>query len=173
MKTVNELLDQLKEKQSIPSDYKLALYLGVAQGSVQNWRHGRSLPDQKAITRIASELALDADVLLLEIESQRAGNDFAKAAWMRIAQRLQAGIAHAGVAMLVAIVSIAGFAPNAEATALSGAKLLASVCILCKVTLRRWTRSLQALSLRKKIVGFVKGNHVQSADTDAAYLNAA
>lgn len=119
MKTVNQLLDQLKEKQKIQSDYKLALYLGVAQGSVQNWRHGRSLPDQKAITRIADELGMDADVLLLEIESQRAGNDFARAAWMRIAHRLQAGAVHVAMLLCVAIVSIAGYAPNAEATALS------------------------------------------------------
>ena len=107
MQTVNQLL------------YKLAFYLGVAPGSVKNWRHERSLPDSKTVTRIAEDLGLDADVLLLEIESQRAGNDFAKAAWMRIANRLQAGAVHVAVMMALAIVSIAGYAPNAGATALN------------------------------------------------------
>ncbi len=119
MKTVGQLLDSVKEKRQIGSDYKLAMFLGVAQGTVQNWRHGRSLPDQKAVTRIAYELGLDADVLLLQIESQRAATDYAKAAWLRIAQRLQAGAAHVAVLLAVAMVSIAGYAPNAEATALN------------------------------------------------------
>lgn len=119
MKTVNQLLDAIKAKHNLPSDYKLAMYLGVVPGSVKNWRHSRSLPESKVVERIAQELALDPDVLLLEIESQRAASDFAKAAWLRIAQRLQAGAAHVAVLLAVAMVSIAGYAPNAEATALN------------------------------------------------------
>lgn len=122
MKTVNQLLDAIKEKHRLPSDYKLAMYLGVVPGSVKNWRHGRSLPESKVVERIAQELGLDADVLLLEVESQRAASDFAKAAWLRIAQRLQSGAVHASVLVGVAMVSIAGYAPNAEATAMSPAE---------------------------------------------------
>ncbi len=123
MQTIDQLLDSLKDARNIPSDYKLALYLGVAQGSVQNWRHGRSLPDSKAVTRIAQELGLDTDVLLLQVESMRAGNEFAKAAWARIAERLQAGAAHLVMLMAVAIISIAGYAPNAGATVVSHSEL--------------------------------------------------
>lgn len=123
MQTIDQLLDALKEAKNIPSDYKLALYLGVAQGSVQNWRHGRSLPDSKAVTRIAEELGMDTDVLLLQIESMRAGNEFAKAAWARIAERLQAGATHLVMLIAVAMISIAGYAPNAGATVLTDAQV--------------------------------------------------
>lgn len=130
MQTVIKLLDAIKAKHNIPSDYKLAMYLEVSQGTVQNWRHGRSLPDQKAVTRIALELGLDPDVLLLQVESQRAATDYAKAAWLRIAQRLQAAGVHVGLLMIAAMVSIAGYAPNAEATALSPASENARVYIM-------------------------------------------
>ena len=131
MQTVNQLLDQVRARHKIASDYKLAFYLGVSQGTVQNWRHERSLPDSKAVSKIAHELGLDADILLLEIESQRAGNEFSKSVWMRIAHRLQTGLAHAGALMLLAVVSMAGYAPNAEATALLPSKIQTIVCILC------------------------------------------
>lgn len=172
MKTVNELLDQVKAKNAITSDYKLAFYLGVAPGSVKNWRHERSLPDSKTVTTIANDLGMDADVLLLEIESQRAGNDFAKAAWMRIAHRLQAGVVHAAVLMCLAIVSIAGYAPNAEAAALSFDKS-ASGSVYYVNLLTRFFRALRRRALAT-VTRFVQGiNHVQSADTDATHPHAA
>jgi transcriptional regulator with XRE-family HTH domain len=147
MQTVNELLDQVKARHGIASDYKLAFYLNVSQGTVQNWRHERSLPDSKAVTRIANELGLDVDVLLMEVESQRAGNDFTKAAWARIAYRLQSGASQAALVTIVAMVSMSGFSPNAEATALvpSPTKYTSY-----KVTLRR--ALFQALRKAKAIM---------------------
>lgn len=120
MQTVNQLLDAVKVKHKIPSDYKLAMYLGVAQATVQNWRHSRSLPDQKAVERLAVELGLDPDVLLLQVESQRAATDYARAAWLRIAHRLQAGAVHVAVLVAVCLVGFTS-SPNAEATVLSPA----------------------------------------------------
>lgn len=173
MQTVNELLDQLKTARGITSDYKLSLYLGVVQGAVQHWRHGRSLPDSKTVYRIASELGLDADILVLQIETQRASTDEAKAVWSRIAQRLQAGMVNAAVLMALAIVSIAGYAPNAEATALNTSKATSSSMYIMFSYLQALFRALRRAG-RATLVHFVQGiNHVQSADTDAAYPHAA
>jgi len=116
MRTISELLDQVKAARAIPSDYKLAMYLGVSQGTVQNWRHQRSLPDQRATAKIAAELQIDPDVLILEIEAQRAPSDFARLAWLRIAERLQAGTVHVALAFVVAFLALLGTSPNAHAT---------------------------------------------------------
>lgn len=167
MKTVNQLLDAIKAKHNLPSDYKLAMYLGVVPGSVKNWRHSRSLPESKVVERIAQELALDPDVLLLEIESQRAASDFAKAAWLRIAQRLQAGAVH--VAVLVAV-CLVGFTstPNAEASTLSAAASKDGRLYIMLSRIARYFRALRR-SVADTLGGFFGGNNVQSAHPDAAY----
>lgn len=172
MQSVIELLDAIKAGQKITSDYKLAMYLGVSQGTVQNWRHGRSLPDQKAVTRIALELGLDPDVLLLQVESQRAATDYAKSAWLRIAQRLEAGAAHVAVLVAVGLVSMVS-TPSAHAVVTSPAADLVRVCILCKVKATGLFRALRRAA-RSMVHRFAQGDaHVQSADTDAAILSPA
>lgn len=126
MKTISELLDQIKEKHDLKSDYKLALYMGIGGGNIANYRHGRSLPDENACEKIAAALGMDPDVLIAEMNATRAKSPEIRATWARIAQRLQAGMVHAAVLMALAIVSIAGYAPNAEATALNTSKATSS-----------------------------------------------
>lgn len=120
MQTVNSLLDAVKAKHQIPSDYKLAFFLEVAPGSVKNWRHERSLPDSKTVAKIARELALDPDVLMLQIEAQRAATEHTRAAWLRIAQRLQSGAVHLVALVAVALVGIVS-SPSAHAVVTSPA----------------------------------------------------
>jgi transcriptional regulator with XRE-family HTH domain len=119
MKTISELLDLIKEKHGLKSDYKLALYMGIGGGNIANYRHGRSLPDENACEKIAAALGMDPDVLIAEMNATRAKSPEIRATWARIAHRLQAGMVHAAVMLCLAIVSLAGYAPNAEATALS------------------------------------------------------
>lgn len=120
MQTVNQLLDTIKAKHGLPSDYKLAAYLGVVPGSVKNWRHERSLPDSKTVAKIAAELGLDADVLMLQVEAQRAATEHTRAAWLRIAQRLQAGAVHLVALVVVGLVGIVS-TPSAHAVVTSPA----------------------------------------------------
>jgi transcriptional regulator with XRE-family HTH domain len=122
MKTVDELLDAVKARHKIGSDYKLAQFLGMTDSAIRNYRHKRSLPDEVACVKIAQALEIDGDVLAAQIQSQRARDDETKAFWQRLAVRLQSGAVHASVLVGVAMVSIAGYAPNAEATALSPAE---------------------------------------------------
>lgn len=170
MQTVNQLLDAVKAKRQIPSDYKLAMYLGVAQATVQNWRHSRSLPDQRALERLAVELGMDPDVLILQVESQRAANESARLAWLRIAQRLQAGAAQLAVLVVVGLVSIVS-TPSAHATVTSPAALKGGslYIMLSKV----WASFARGLRLRAIFAAFFGRNDVQSADTDAALFHAA
>lgn len=131
MKTVDELLDAVKARHKITSDYKLAQFLGMTDSAIRNYRHKRSLPDEVACVKIAQAIDLDGDVLAAEIQSMRARDDETKNFWKRLAVRLETGMVHAVITLVLAIVSIAGYAPNAEATALFPSKLQSSVCILC------------------------------------------
>lgn len=126
MRSVNQLLDDLKSAKEIGSDYKLSMYLGVVPGSVKNWRHGRSLPDSRATTRIANELGIDPDVLLLEIEAQRAPSEFAKDAWLRIAERLQGGAVHSALLAILVVLGFITTPPNAYAVVTSPATISAA-----------------------------------------------
>lgn len=122
MQTVDGLLDAVKTRHGISSDYKLAQFLKMTQNSISNYRHGRSRPDDKTLAKLAKLGNIDLseiDLLAAQLQAERATNDDAKLLWQRIAHRLQAGMVHASVLMALAIISIAGYAPNAEATALS------------------------------------------------------
>lgn len=119
MQTVDQLLDAVKTRHKIGSDYKLAQFLGMTDSAIRNYRHKRSLPDEVACVKIAQALDLDGDVLAAQIQAQRARDTDTKAFWQRLAARLETGASHVGLLMIAAMVSIAGYAPNAEATALS------------------------------------------------------
>ncbi|MDP1688037.1 hypothetical protein [Hydrogenophaga sp.] len=113
---IDQLLDQIKARHAIGSDYKLAAYLGVVPGAVKHWRHGRSLPDPSTAALIADELEMDAELLVAELEIHRAQNEKTRAIWERMAARLQAGTVHSSA--LFAILVVLGFItspPNAHA----------------------------------------------------------
>lgn len=123
MKTVDQLLDAVKAEHKIGSDYKLAQFLGMTDGAIRNYRHKRSMPDEVACVKIANALGMDGDVLAAQMQSQRARDDETKTFWKRVAHRLEFGAAHLVMFICVAIVSIAGYAPNAGATVLTDAQV--------------------------------------------------
>lgn len=114
---INGLLDRIKSEYHIGSDYKLAQFLGVVNGSIRHYRHGRSLPDLRVTERIAFQLGIDPDVLWASFQAQRATDEHAAETWTRIARRLrEAG--HAAVMTLAGLAVVLGFIstpPNAEA----------------------------------------------------------
>ncbi len=105
---INGLLDQIKADYHIGSDYKLAQFLGIVNGSIRHYRHGRSLPDLRVTERIAFQLKLDPDVLWAHFQAQRSTDAHAAETWTRIARRLrEAG--HAAVMTLVGMAVLMGF----------------------------------------------------------------
>lgn len=123
MKTVDQLLDAVKAEHKIGSDYKLAQFLGMTDGAIRNYRHKRSMPDEVACVKIATALGMDGDVLAAQMQSQRARDEETKAFWKRLAHRLEAGAVHLVMLMAVAMITIAGYAPNAGATVLTDAQV--------------------------------------------------
>lgn len=132
METVDDLLDAVKQKHGIKSDYKLAAFTGKTVNTIANYRHGRSRPDDATLFQLAQLAEVKPDemyILAARFQADRAANDDMRGLWLGIAKRLQAGFANAEIMVLVAILSIAApalitgffgfFAPN--------------VCILCLI----------------------------------------
>jgi hypothetical protein len=94
------LLDKAKDIHSLKSDYKLALVMGVQQSSLRNYRTGKTLPDERVISKICELTGDDPAILLIQIEAERAKTDEARALWSSIARRLSLGAA-AGITAAV------------------------------------------------------------------------
>lgn len=129
MKTTTDLLDAVKEKLGIKSDYALAAYMGVTRAHVSKWRCGReSLTDEKAL-QIAGILGIDAGFVLASMSAeraQRAHNDAAATAWEKLADFVKH---HGAAAALLMLVAVPALNPTpANAAPLPGN---AVVCILC------------------------------------------
>jgi hypothetical protein len=110
MRTIDEVLDRARAVQKVGSDYKLALTLGIGESALANYRNKRSLPDAKACLKLAKAMGEDPDLLVVEMEAQRAKTDEARNVWLRVAQRLQMGFAGVAMMLVIAMVSIAAIA---------------------------------------------------------------
>lgn len=86
---VAALLDKAKVMHRLPSDYKLALVLGVSFSTPANYRTGKTLPDARVIAKLCDLTGDDPALLLAEIEAQRAKTQEARALWLEVVQRLQ------------------------------------------------------------------------------------
>lgn len=93
MFNISALLDKAKVIHSLKSDYKLALVMGVSQTSLIHYRQGKSLPDERVISKICELTGDDPAIVLAEIETQRAKTEEARALWASIARRLTLGAA--------------------------------------------------------------------------------
>ncbi|MDP1740097.1 DUF3693 domain-containing protein [Polaromonas sp.] len=128
MRDVNTVLDSVKQAHKIGSDYKLAMFLGMGSGNLRNYRHGRSLPDEKACAKLAEALGEKPDLLVVEMQAQRARDDDTRQIWVNLAKRLQAGFANVKMLAVLAIVSIAAHAlPAWAAIAFASSVAQASV----------------------------------------------
>ena len=110
MRTINDVLDRAKTVQKVKSDYKLSLTVGVSESSLSTYRKGTSLPDEINCKKLADAAGVDPALLVVEMQAQRAKSDEARAIWLDIAKRLQAGFASCKLLALIAMFSIAGAA---------------------------------------------------------------
>jgi len=114
------LLDKAKDIHNLPSDYKLALVMGISHTALISYRAGKTLPDARVIAKICDLTGDDPAILAAEIEASRAKNPEARALWLEIAERLamtaRQGVA-AGVFSVAAGGAILGAAPYENAHA--------------------------------------------------------
>ena len=83
MITTIELLEALKQEADLPSDYAVAKYLQVSQQAVSKWRNGRTMSEEICL-KVAKELDLDEDLVLLSNLCEKQVDDKAKNALKRL-----------------------------------------------------------------------------------------
>lgn len=118
MRTVNELLDQVRANAGIQSDYRLAKTLNLTAHTIANYRHGRSRPDDLVLAKLAELGGIPADqveLLAVTLQAERASTDEARALWQRIAARLQAGAVHSALLAVIVALGFITTPPNAVA----------------------------------------------------------
>lgn len=115
MKTTIELLDAVKARHGLTSDYQLAKMMGFNTSRVSHYRGGRRLLSDETAIQIAELLNRPAGEVLALVQAERATSDVVKKAWSKAAKAL-AGTAVmilAGSAM--ALAPLPAFTPSAEA----------------------------------------------------------
>lgn len=85
MNISTKILDTLREKQGIPSDYQVAKMLGYTKATVGHWRTGHAQMGPDAIAKIAPLIGEDAAELTATVEAERAKTDEAKAIMQALA----------------------------------------------------------------------------------------
>lgn len=113
---VAALLDKAKVMHRLPSDYKLAVVMGVRLTTLTNYRTGKTLPDARIIGLLCDLTGDDPALLAAEIEEQRAATPEARAIWHQVAVRLQQAAA-AGVFSVLAACALAVGLPSGDASA--------------------------------------------------------
>lgn len=102
--TVNFVLDTIKNRHNLKSDYAVCKMTGIGMTVVSNWRNGRSHPDEKMCQILAEAAGIDPLVLTASMQAQRSKTEEARSMWAMIAERLQ--MASPGVA--AALIAVAG-----------------------------------------------------------------
>ncbi len=88
MQTTVQFLDAVRVRHGLPSDYKLAKFLGVSQSSISHYRRGQSMMDEAMCLKIAAALGVEQGEVLVAIAFEREKRAEVKRAWQRVAQRL-------------------------------------------------------------------------------------
>lgn len=171
MRTIDQVLDRAQQVQKVRSDYKLGLCLGIGQTSISSYRSGRSLPDEKAASKLAAAIGEEPELLLVEIQAQRVKDPEARELWARVAKRLQKGFADVYILAIVAMVSIAAITMPAWAAIYFSAATTNSLYIMLSRKLRKYLGSVSSVT-----PAFVKlckaGRNVPSNPHPAAFIPA-
>lgn len=102
MHTTIELMDALRVRYGLTSDYQLAHFLGVERQAVSHYRTGRTLGDDTAI-KVAELLGMDWAYVIACVHAERAQRDETKNLWAGLAKKL----APTALALLVGCTVIA------------------------------------------------------------------
>jgi len=103
------MLDKARLIHKLPSDYKLALVMGVSHVSLGSYRAGKTLPDARVISKLCELTGDDPALILAQVEEQRATTDDARKLWHSIFERLQAAATTAVFAVAFLVAGMVGF----------------------------------------------------------------
>lgn len=87
--TFLSVVDQIKTRHDLKSDYAVCKMFGLSPQNFSNWRSGRSHPDEKMCQILAEAAGIDPLVLAASMQSQRSKTEEARSLWALVAERLQ------------------------------------------------------------------------------------
>lgn len=91
-----ELLDAIRERHNLPSDYAAAALLNITRQQASKYRHGKEAMGDEVAQRAAALLGLDPAVVVVQMHAQRAADPELRKLWTGMAERLErAGVAAA------------------------------------------------------------------------------
>src|SRR5258708_481107 len=94
--TCRDLLDEIKRKHGLRSDYALAKHLEVRVQLISNYRNRRSFPDEVMACRLADELGLPRGYVLACVAAERADRaekDDLADTWRALAKKMGVTVA--------------------------------------------------------------------------------
>ena len=126
MKGTVELLDEVKRRHGLTSDYQLHQRLGVTRAQISKYRTGRDYLSEETAVKVADMLQLERGVVLAWIAGERAKMPSARDAWRVLAERLGGTAAAVLVAYLLA---------PALPDLTTAAATVSALCIMSSLTL--------------------------------------
>lgn len=95
------LLDAVKVRHGLGSDYAAASLLGLTRSQVSRYRSGKDYFGDEVALRVAALLGEDAAAVLADVHAERAKDEGTRAVWRGLAARLRGGAVAAGVGLVV------------------------------------------------------------------------
>jgi hypothetical protein len=120
MKNTADFLDELRIKLDLPSDGKLADYLGMHRQHISRYRTLDGTFDDEKSIQIAELLGTDAAFVVACMHHQRAKKPAEKQLWERMAMNIGAAGAVAACALIVLALPYAGAQSGLEYSGLIG-----------------------------------------------------
>ena len=138
MNTV-QLIDALRQRHKLPSDYAAAALLGLTRAQLSRYRNGKDFLGDEQALKVADLLGLEPGYVLACMHAERSKAPAVRSTWERIAKTFDHAPALA-IFLAVILSALFGFDGGQDAGALAFspialANLPGSVCILCLLVL--------------------------------------
>lgn len=145
-----QLLDAIRARRNLPSDYAAAALLGLTRSQVSRYRNGKDFMGDEVAQRAASLLDLDPAQVVAAVHAERATDPQTRQLWVSISQRLErAGAAAALVAFGVTFTG--GPDAGAMASQPAPAQVIAQALYIMSTVRRALRRAAGWLSSRASV----------------------
>lgn len=115
-----QFLDAVKHRHHIPSDNKLAAFLGVTQPNVAQVRTQRRKIDDRLAIKIARALEVDPEYVMASVQAERAKNVEVRRIWKNLAATIKRAAEKGQAAALAIILFGAGVVSPVSSDAAQG-----------------------------------------------------
>lgn len=146
MRTIHDYMNLVSGRHpTIKSDRGLALALGLGETATHFWRHGRSLPADDTMLRLADLAGVDPGEALVELNIWRSQSPETREQYSRIAAKIKSSVARVLVfGVTSALVAVASPAQGEQTPHESTLKLAGYT--LCDLNLL-WLRLMRRICL--------------------------